>query len=110
TESPQNNTAYEARSGKRHSALLFVGVRDVVSVTPSATTAHVGDVVSFSGSVLPNKAGHVIYLEQRGDDGAFHVVQVRTVRADSIGRSPPRSTSDTNERSILSASTAKRCR
>src|SRR5207247_1457935 len=62
---------------------LFVGVRDVVSVTPSSTTAHAGDLVSFSGWVLPNKSGHVIYLEQRGDDGAFHVVQVRRVRANS---------------------------
>ena len=83
TQSPINNTVYEARSGKRHSALLFEGVRDVVSVTPDHTTTVVGGVIKFEGSVLPNKAGHMIYLEQKGDDGAFHVVQVRRVRANS---------------------------
>ena len=83
TQSPIYNTVYEARSGKRHSAMLFEGVRDVVSVTPSATTTVVGGVVKFEGSVLPNKAGHVIYLEQKGDDGAFHVVQVHRVRANA---------------------------
>lgn len=83
-QSPPRNEIYQVRTGTgRRTSQLFVAVHDVVTVTASATTAHVGDTVAFSGSVLPNKTGHVIYLERKGDDGYFHVVQYGRVQAGS---------------------------
>lgn len=84
-QSPVNNTAYQVRNGNgRHSAQLFVGVRDVVSVAADKTSAKVGDRITFTGGVLPNKSGHVIYLQRLGDDGQFHTIEAG--RVDSLSR------------------------
>ena len=82
-QSPQHNTIYVARIGKRQSARNFLGVRDVVSVNPSSTTGKVGDRITFTGSVLPSKAGHIVLLQRKGDDGYFHTIQAHRVRANS---------------------------
>jgi hypothetical protein len=80
TQTPIYNTIYQARSGaRRHSAMVNVGVHDAVSVTPSATTATVGTRITFTGTVAPPKAGHIIYLQRLGDDGAFHTIEVGRV-------------------------------
>jgi hypothetical protein len=68
---------------RRRTARLFQGVQDVLGIQASSTTATVGQTVMFSGTVSPNKAGHVIYLQKRGKDGDFHTVEVGFVRADS---------------------------
>jgi hypothetical protein len=87
TVTPTVNEIYQARTalgpGRRRSAQLFEGVRDVVTLSPSVTSVDVGGTVSFSGTVTPDKAGHAVYLERLGADGAFHVVAARFVGATS---------------------------
>jgi hypothetical protein len=59
------------------SAVLYEGVRDVLTAQVSATTALAGQPVTFSGTVSPDHTGHVIYLErQNAHDPGFHVIQV----------------------------------
>jgi hypothetical protein len=82
-ETPAYNTVYLVRTTlapHRHSAALFEGVEDLVSMTPSSTTSNVGATVTFTGTVLPDKAGNVIYLQRLGADGDWHNVEIRTVR------------------------------
>ncbi len=68
---------------RRHTALLFEGVRDVLKFQSSTGSATTGQTVTFSGTVLPDKAGHSIYLQKLGKDGDWHTVEVGTVRNDS---------------------------
>jgi hypothetical protein len=80
---PSYNTDYIVRTTlapHRHSAVLFEGVRDVLNMTASSTTSAVGGQVTFAGTVLPDKAGHVIYLQRLGADGDWHTVEVRLVQ------------------------------
>lgn len=84
--SPTRNELYQVRTTlppHRSSALLFEGVRDVVTLSSSSSTSTVGGHVTFTGGVTPDKAGHVIYLEKQGADGDFHVVEVRHVQSDA---------------------------
>jgi hypothetical protein len=84
--SPISNTVYVVKTvlpPNRHSARLFEGVQDLVTFTASTDHATVGQVVTFTGTVTPDKAGDVVYLERLGKDDRFHVVEVRTVRFDS---------------------------
>jgi hypothetical protein len=86
TEKPALNTVYQARTTfrpHRHSAALFEGVRDVVFLTASPTTVISGQPVLFTGSVTPDKAGDVVYLQRLGADGDWHTVGTSTVRHDS---------------------------
>ncbi len=79
---PANNTVYQVRTTmtpRRHSAVLFEGVQDVLTLTPSSTTSDVGGHITFSGTVLPDKAGHVIYLQRLGADGDWHNEEIRSV-------------------------------
>ncbi|MDQ6804220.1 MAG: hypothetical protein M3065_04500 [Actinomycetota bacterium] len=83
---PQHNEEYQVRTSfapLRVSARLFEGVQDVVTITPSATTSTVGSSVTFTGSVTPDKAGHVIELQRLGADGHYHVVAVGFVNPSS---------------------------
>ena len=81
-QAPGYNTVYQVRTTlapKRHSAVLFEGVQDVLSMTPSSTTSEIGGRVTFTGTVLPDKAGHVIYLQRLGADGDWHNEEIRVV-------------------------------
>lgn len=81
-QTPTYNTVYQVRTTlapHRHSAVLFEGVQDVLTLTPSSTTSQVGGQVTFTGTVLPDKAGHVIYLQRLGADGDWHNEEVRFV-------------------------------
>ena len=64
---------------RRHTAVLFEGVQDVVTMSSSSGTSTVDGHVVFSGSVSPSKAGHAIYLQKLGKDGDWHTVEVRFV-------------------------------
>jgi hypothetical protein len=82
TQPPTYNTVYIVRTTMaphRHSAALFEGVQDGLTLTPSSTTSQVGGHVTFTGIVLPDKAGHVIYLQRLGADGNWHSEEVRFV-------------------------------
>ncbi len=76
------NALYQARTTfapVRHSAVVFQGVQDVVSITASATAAVVGQPVTFSGNVSPGKPGDAVYLERLGKDGNWHIVESSTL-------------------------------
>jgi hypothetical protein len=79
---PEYNTVYIVRTTMaphRHSAALFEGVQDVLTMTPSSTTSEIGGHVTFTGTLLPDKAGHVIYLQRLGADGDWHNEEIRFV-------------------------------
>ncbi len=86
TEKPAVNTEYQTRTTfapHRHSAVLFEGVRDMVTLTATPSSATSGEPVAFSGSVTPDKAGDVVYLQRLGSDGDWHNVAVGTVNGAS---------------------------
>jgi hypothetical protein len=86
TQSPPHNTIYVVRTTlppRRHTAPLFEGVRDLVTLTPSSTSSTVGGHITFSGGVTPDKAGHVIYLQKLGADNDWHTVEIRIVHSDA---------------------------
>jgi hypothetical protein len=88
TVDPTFNTVYMVRTtnrppAHRSTAKLFEGVRDVVSLTASSPTALVGQTITLSGTVSPDKAGHPVYLERLGVDGNWHVVEVGQIHNDS---------------------------
>lgn len=67
------------------SAVLYEGVKDVLTAQVSATTVLAGQMVTFSGTVSPDHTGHVIYLERQNAHGpGFHVIQVSFVGAGSV--------------------------
>jgi hypothetical protein len=68
---------------RRQTARLFQGVQDVVTMQSSTSSTTTGQPVTFSGTVTPDKAGHVIYLQKLGKDGDFHTVAISFVRFDS---------------------------
>jgi hypothetical protein len=80
---PTNNTEYQVQYGSRMSAQLFEGVRDLVTINVSSNTSAVGQSVTFSGLIAPNKPGHEVDLERLGADGHYHVVATSTVSASS---------------------------
>ncbi len=85
-EKPGQNTLYQVRTTfkpHRHSAVLFEGVRDVLALSASPTSVISGQPVTFTGSVTPDKAGDVVYLQRLGVDGDWHTVGVHFVRHDS---------------------------
>jgi hypothetical protein len=96
-QSPINNTFYEVQAAdpvcvrapcnapRTTSAVLYEGVKDVLTAQVSATTVQAGQSLTFSGSVAPDHTGHVIYLERQNASGTgFHVVEVGTVTAGSV--------------------------
>jgi hypothetical protein len=73
-------------SPRRHTARLYEGVRDAVTTQANSTGGSTGQTVTFTGTVLPDKAGHVIYLQRLGRDGDWHRVEIGFVRNDSSFR------------------------
>lgn len=85
-QTPLVNTVYQARTSfgaVRASAPLFQGVRDLLSLTPSSNAASVGERVTFSGVVLPDKAGQPVYLQRQLPNGQWQSVQAGFVGHDS---------------------------
>jgi hypothetical protein len=101
-QSPANNTFYRVDAGQGvnlcpageacpalalkpvSSAVLYEGVKDVLTAQASPTTVQAGQSVAFSGTVSPDQTGHVIYLERQNARGpGFHVVQLSFVGAGS---------------------------
>jgi hypothetical protein len=66
------------------SAVLYEGVKDVLTAEVSSTTIQAGQALEFKGTVAPDHTGHVIYLERQNATGTgYHVVQVGRVGAGS---------------------------
>jgi hypothetical protein len=79
-QSPVNSTLYKVKSGHLKSAVLYEGVKSVLSAEVSATIVQAGAPVQFKGTVAPEHSGHVIYLERQDANGTgFHVIQVGRV-------------------------------
>jgi hypothetical protein len=75
----QHNTWYVVRvttDAKRHSAVVFEGVRDVVNAAPSANSGTTGQTITFTGTVLPGEVNSVVYLQRLGADGDWHTLAV----------------------------------
>ncbi len=81
---PIVSTYYQVRTSALHSAVLFEGVGDVITASASATTVVAGTTVTFTGTVAPDKSGHVILLQRQDPTGSgWHTVQTATVGAGS---------------------------
>jgi hypothetical protein len=98
-QSPVNSTFYEVATANQlckdphgrvcsasadRSAVLYEGVKDVLTAAVSQSTIQAGQTLTFSGTVAPDHTGHIIYLErQNASNGNFHVVEVANVGAGS---------------------------
>ncbi|HWJ49642.1 MAG TPA: hypothetical protein VNR42_01400 [Solirubrobacteraceae bacterium] len=83
-QSPVASTFYQVRGAGKASAVLYEGVKDVLTAAVSATTIPAGQPITFSGAVTPDHTGHVIYLERQNAAGtSFHVVEVAVIGAGS---------------------------
>ena len=83
-QAPVNSTFYEVQGDGKTSAVLFEGVRDVLTAKVSATSIPEGQTLTFEGSVTPNHAGHIIYLQRRNLSGeGFHVVRIAVITPES---------------------------
>ena len=84
-QSPVNSTYYEVQGAGVSSAVLYEDVGDALTATlKPGTTIQAGQTLTFEGSVSPDHAGHVIYLERENAAGtAFHVVEVSTLSTGS---------------------------
>ncbi len=87
-QSPVYNAFYEVKTGAKasgeRSAVLYEGVKDVLTAEVSPSTIEAGQTLTFKGTVAPEHAGHVVYLERQNVSGdGFHVVQIATIEAGS---------------------------
>ncbi len=99
-QSPVNSTFYEViavdqscaanphvkacKAEVSKSAVLYEGVKDVLTAVVSQSTIQAGRTLTFTGTVAPDHTGHIVYLERQNvGDGNFHVVEVATVGAGS---------------------------
>jgi hypothetical protein len=83
-QSPVDSTFYRVRGAGKRSAVLYQGVKDVLTAQVSATTIQAGQTLTFTGTVAPDHTGHVIYLERQNAAGTeFNVVEVATIAAGS---------------------------
>ncbi|MHB8243503.1 MAG: hypothetical protein ACYDHN_16130, partial [Solirubrobacteraceae bacterium] len=83
-QGPQQSTFYRVTSGSVGSAVLFEGVKYVLTANVSATTVQSGQPLTFSGTVTPALDGHPVYIEREDAlGGGFHVVEVGQVHGSS---------------------------
>ncbi|HSZ14577.1 MAG TPA: hypothetical protein VK790_11150 [Solirubrobacteraceae bacterium] len=83
-QTPLVSTFYRVQGTGKKSAVLYEGVKYVLTAGASATTVQSGQALTFSGTVTPDETGHVIYLERENAAGTgFHVIEVGTVSAGS---------------------------
>ncbi len=84
-QAPVNSTLYRVQGAGQKSAVLYEGVKDVLTAEVSPTTVQAGEALTFKGTVTPDQTGHIIYLERQNAAGtAFHVVQVGHVLPGSV--------------------------
>lgn len=87
SQSPVSSTYYRVKGAGKVSAVLFEGVKYVLSsVEVSKTTVNEGEAVTFSGTVSPTPGvpNHAVFLERQPTGGGeFHVVHVGYLDAES---------------------------
>ena len=82
---PTTNIAYRVATTlkpRRSTAVLFEGVADTISLTASPMTVPVGEPVTFSGNVSPNKAGQFVYLQRLDPLGQWVIVGWHVINGD----------------------------
>jgi hypothetical protein len=84
-QTPVNSTLYRVQGAGQKSAVLYEGVKNVLTAEVSASTVQAGEALTFKGTVAPDHTGHIVYLERQNTAGtAFHVVQVGYVLPGSV--------------------------
>jgi hypothetical protein len=79
-QTPLLSTFYKVQSADRSSAVLYEGVKYILTDNAPVTSTPSGQAVTYTGSVTPAQAGHPVYLERQNLAGTgFHVVAVGTV-------------------------------
>ncbi len=83
-QAPTQTTAYRTSAGATRSALLYEGVRRVLTPDPPAGEVPAGQTASFTGSVSPADDGHPVYAERQNASGlGFHIVASATIAGSS---------------------------
>ncbi|TMK97989.1 MAG: hypothetical protein E6G34_09950 [Actinobacteria bacterium] len=81
-QTPLANTIYRVTGGGKASAVLFEGVKYLVTASASTSTVQAGQPFTISGTVSPAVAGHPVYLQQQNAGGiGYHPVQIGVVSA-----------------------------
>ncbi len=81
-QTPLRDTAYRVIAGPVTSAVLFEGVKYVLTDGISSPTIQAGQPLTVAGTVTPGNVGKVVYLERRNSFGTgYHVADVTTVSA-----------------------------
>jgi hypothetical protein len=84
-QTPVNSALYRVQGAGQKSAVLYEGVKNVLTAEVSASTVQAGEALTFKGTVAPDHTGHIVYLERQNTAGtAFHVVQVGYVLPGSV--------------------------
>ncbi len=79
-QAPVNSTYYRVLSVSKRSAVLFQGVRYLLTASVSQTSVQAGMPVTFSGAVAPNHARGIVYLERKDTNSAgYHVIDVASI-------------------------------
>ncbi len=79
---PLASTFYKVLGGDESSAVLYEGVKYLLTTVPPATTIEEGKPLVFSGTVKPGIAGHKIYLErENAAHTGYHVIATGEVIA-----------------------------
>jgi hypothetical protein len=74
SQGPANSTFYRVVGSGRNSAVLYQGVKYVLTAAVSSPTVIAGSPLTYSGTVTPVEPGHVVYLERENASGlGFHV-------------------------------------
>jgi hypothetical protein len=82
SQAPLQNTFYKVSDASTGSAQLFQGVKYALSVAPAPSSVAATMPATFSGTVMPPLAGHVVYLERQGLLGlGWRVIDVGTLAA-----------------------------
>jgi hypothetical protein len=78
-----SSTLFKVQGAGRSSAVLYQGVKYVLTETPGTTSVQSGQPFTVTGTVTPARAGHEIYLQRLNAAGTgYHVVAVSSVAAD----------------------------
>jgi hypothetical protein len=83
SQTPPVGTVYKVQGAGKTSAPMYVGVKYLLTASISpGTTLQVGQPFTFTGTVKPGIAGHVVYLEREDASHiGFHPVEVGEVVA-----------------------------
>jgi hypothetical protein len=82
SQTPLVNTYYKAEAAGKHSTIMFEGVKYVLTAALlPGTSVTKGTELTFSGTVKPASAKHIVYLEREdASHTAFNVVETAEIQ------------------------------